>query len=100
MAARIGYGRARPCRAWAGGAGRDAGGRLEAEAGYGFPVLGGRFTGTPHAGCDYRLGYRLDLVRGKALRFGVGIEGRFPDGAGRNGRTSPPDLRLTGALRW
>ena len=51
-------------------------------------------------GRDYRLGYRLDLVRGKALRFGVGIEGRFPDGAGRNGRTSPPDLRLTGALRW
>ena len=90
-----------------GGAGRDAGGRLEAEAGYGFPVLGGRFTGTPHAGLgvsdagrDYRLGYRLDLVRGKALRFGVGIEGRFPDGAGRGARTSPADLRLTGALRW
>ena len=44
--------------------------------------------------------HRLDLVRGKALHFGVGIEGRFPDGAGRGARTSPADLRLTGALRW
>ena len=78
--------------------------RTEAEVGYGFPVLGGRFTGTPHAGLgvsdagrDYRLGYRLDLVRGKVLRFGLGIEGRVPDG---DARTAEPALRLTGALRW
>ena len=91
------------------GAGAASGSRVrtEAEVGYGFPVLGGRFTGTPHvglgvsdAGRDYRLGYRLDLVRAKALRFGLGIEGRVPDGAGRDNRAAAPDLRLTGALRW
>ena len=89
------------------GGGSESGGRLEAEAGYGFPVLGGRFTGTPHvglgvsdAGRDYRLGYRLDLVGGKKARFGLGIEARVPDGAGRGGRAPAPDLRLTGALRW
>ena len=85
------------------GGGGDSGGRLEAEAGYGFPVFGGRFTATPHlglgvsdAGRDYRFGYRLDLVGGKKARFGLGIEARVPDGAG----TAEPDLRLTGALRW
>ena len=89
------------------GGGSESGGRLEAEAGYGFPVLGGRFTGTPHvglgvsdAGRDYRLGYRLDLVGGKKARFGLGIEARVPDGGGRGGRAPAPDLRLTGALRW
>ena len=89
------------------GGGGDSGGRLEAEAGYGFPVLGGRFTGTPHvglgvsdAGRDYRFGYRLDLVGGEEARFGLGIEARVPDGAGRGARTAEPDFRLTGTLRW
>ena len=87
-----------------GGGDDGSGGRLEAKVGYGLPVLGGRFTGTPHAGLgvtegvrDYRLGYRLDLVRREGLPFGLGIEGRVPDG---DGRTGEPDLRLTGALRW
>ena len=89
------------------GGGGDSGGRLEAEAGYGFPVLGGRFTGTPHvglgvsdAGRDYRFGYRLDLVGGEEARFGLGIEAHVPDGAGRGARTAEPDFRLTGTLRW
>ena len=91
----------------AGGGGGEYGARLAAEAGYGFPVLGGRFTGTPHVGLgvsesgrDYRLGYRLDLVGGKKARFGLGIEARVPDGAGRGARAPAPDLRLTGATRW
>ena len=88
--------------------GGDSRGRLEAQAGYGFPVLGGRFTGTPHVGLgvsesgrDYRFGYRLDLAGGEEeARFGLGIEARVPDGAGRGARTPAPDLRLTGTVRW
>ena len=42
------------------------GGQLTAEAAYGFPILGGRFTGAPwvgmgllESGRDYRVGYRI-----------------------------------------
>ena len=44
--------------------------RLEAKLGYGLPVLGGRFVGTPEfgvglseSGRDYRVGWRLGLAR-------------------------------------
>ena len=53
--------------------GGDAGARLDAELGYGLPALGGRLTGTPHAGfglsdtaCEYRLGWRFGLAGGGA----------------------------------
>ncbi|MCY3955129.1 MAG: hypothetical protein OXF47_03935, partial [Nitrospira sp.] len=45
---------------------RDATSRWAAEAAWGFPAFGGRFTGSPHVGLglatgtrDYRLGWRL-----------------------------------------
>ena len=56
------------------------GGQLSAEAAYGFPILGGRFTGTPwvragllESGRDYQVGYRIS----PAGQFGshLGIEG-------------------------
>ena len=40
------------------------------------------------------------LVVHEDARFGLGIEARVPDGAGRGARAPAPDLRLTGALRW
>ena len=89
------------------GRGGDSRGRLDAQAKYGFPVFGGRFTGTPHVGLgvsksgrDYRFGYRLDLVGGKKTQFGLDIEARVPDAAGHGGWKPEPDFRLTGTLRW
>jgi len=75
-------------------------GRLDAEIGYGLPVLGGEATGTPWARVglaegfrDYRLGYRLGLNRGEmgfefgqseyerdyrlGYHFGIAERGRF-----------------------
>ena len=89
------------------GGGGGSRGRLDVRAGYGFPMFGGRFTGTPHAGLgvsesvrDYRFGYRLDLVGGKKTQFGLGIEARVPDAVGHGGWKPEPDFRLTGTLRW
>ena len=56
--------------------------RLDAEAGYGLPVFGGRFTGTPWLGFalsedgrDYRLGWRLRPARqDRVSSFDLGIE--------------------------
>ena len=56
------------------------GGQLTAEAAYGFPILGGRFTGAPWAGAgmlgsgrDYRVGYRVSPAgqSGAAMQFGI-----------------------------
>ena len=85
----------------------EAGRRIDARVGYGLPVFGGRFTGTPEFGLglsdgvrDYRIGWRLVPVgggfgpfasfgitmeaarkvasRGEAeSRFGVVLEARF-----------------------
>ena len=85
----------------------EAGRRIDARVGYGLPVFGGRFTGTPEFGLglsdgnrDYRIGWRLTPVgggfgpfasfgitmeaarkvasRGEAeSRFGVVLEARF-----------------------
>ena len=89
------------------GGGGGSRGRLDVRAGYGFPMFGGRFTGTPHAGLgvsesvrDYRFGYRLDLVGGKKTQLGLGIEARVPDAVGHGGWKPEPDFRLTGTLRW
>ena len=53
-----------------------SGGTLEADLGYGFPVLGGRAVGTPHVGLalresgeTLRLGYRYRVGRALALGF-------------------------------
>ena len=55
-----------------------AAGRLEAEAAYGLPVLGGRGTGTPYLGLgnsaalrEVRLGCRLELPNREGLKLGI-----------------------------
>ena len=60
--------------------GPAAGGRLEAELGYGMPV-GGRLVGMPSFGIgasghgrDYRLGYGLMVAQGGAMHFELGID--------------------------
>ena len=59
--------------------GPAAGGRLEAELGYGLPV-GSRLVGTPRFGIgtseygrDYRLGYGLTVAQGGAMSFDFGV---------------------------
>ena len=59
--------------------GPAAGGRLEAELGYGMPV-GGRLVGVPSFGIgasghgrDYRLGYGLTVAQGGAMHFDLGV---------------------------
>ena len=60
--------------------GLAAGGRLEAELGYGMPV-GGRLVGMPSFGIgasghgrDYRLGYGLTVAQDGAMHFELGID--------------------------
>ena len=60
--------------------GPAAGGRLEAELGYGMPV-GGRWVGMPSFGIgtsghgrDYRLGYGLTVAQDGAMHFELGID--------------------------
>ena len=55
-----------------------AAGRLEAEAAYGLPVLGGRATGTPYLGVgqsealrEVRLGCRLELPHREGVKLGI-----------------------------
>ena len=66
-------------------------GQFNAEAAYGFPVLRGRFTGSPWVGVgvlqggrDYRVGYRMSPARQSRTAIHVGIEGvrRENDGSG------------------
>ena len=62
------------------------GGQLTAEAAYGFPILGGRFTGAPwvgagllKSGSDYRVGYRISPAGQFGSHMQVGIEGMRRD---------------------
>ena len=57
-------------------------GQLTVEAAYGFPILGGRFTGAPWVGMgllengrDYRVGYRISPAGQFGSHIQVGIEG-------------------------
>ena len=87
-------------------AGAKAASRLEAELGYGLPVFGGVFTGTPHAGValtgvgrEYRLGWRLTAARRDALGFALDLEGTRGESAG--GDESPEHvMMLRGSMRW
>ncbi len=62
--------------------------RWVAEAAYGLPVFGGRFTGSPHMGLglatgarDYTLGWRLEpAANAPAVSFGVQATRRESDG--------------------
>ena len=85
-------------------AGATHGGELIAEAAYGFPILGGRFTGSPWAGAgllengrDYRLGYRITLARPSGPDMALGIEA-----ARREHHAAEPEhtLALRLGTRW
>ena len=83
-----------------------AGGRLNAETGYGFPIGDGRFTGAPYLGFElsggareHRLGYRVSLARGESVTFRMKLEvsARRNSGAGaKNDRA----VMLGGAVNW
>ena len=83
----------------------EAEGRLEATVGYGMPVLGGRFTGTPELGLglsesgrDWRLGWRLGLAGSGRGAFGLGVEASRREPA--NGDTPENRVGLTATMRW
>ena len=77
----------------------------DATVGYGMPVLGGGFTGTPEfglgvseSGRDWRLGWRLGLAGSGRDAFGLGVQAtrRVPtdDGA------SETRFGMTATIRW
>ena len=79
--------------------------RLEARAGYGVSVFGGRFTGTPElgfglseSGRDYRLGWRLTPAGGNAGSFEFGVEATRREAA--NGDESEHELGVRATIRW
>ncbi|MYI67216.1 MAG: hypothetical protein F4103_00055 [Boseongicola sp. SB0673_bin_14] len=85
--------------------GFDASRSLRAEAGWGLPAFGGRFTGTPNAGVgldgdgarEARVGWRLTPAAKDAPDFDVSL-----DAARREtGEGAPAGiLMLKGTLRW
>ena len=82
------------------------GGQLTAEAAYGFPILGGRFTGAPWAGAgmlgsgrDYRVGYRVSRAGQSGSAMQLGIEGLRRENNGGDAEAEHTiGLRL--ALGW
>ena len=81
------------------------GGRLAAEAAYGFPILGGRFTGAPWAGAgvlesgrDYRVGYRISSARSSDVDMRFGIEGMRRESDGDAATEHAVNLRF--AMHW
>ena len=84
--------------------GPAAGGRLEAELGYGLPV-GGRWVGMPSFGIgasghgrDYRLGYGLTVAEGGATHFDLGVYANRRESLGQGGAEHGVLGRLT--ARW
>ena len=83
----------------------EAEGRLEATIGYGMPVLGGRFTGTPELGLglsergrDWRLGWRLGLAGSGPVAFDLGAEATRREPA--DGDAPENRFALTATMRW
>ena len=99
------WGAERP-RELAPGGGFEAARGLEAHAGYGLPLFGGRFTGTPNAGLgladgglrDYRVGWRLT----SAAPGGPGLEVNLDAVRREAANDAAPEhgVMLRGALRW
>ena len=92
------------------GAGADGGEldsrRLEAKIGYGLPVTGGRYIGTPEVGVgvsdtdrEYSLGWRLGRARKGPVDFTFDIEGALRESVDD---TEEPAHRigLRLSLRW
>ncbi len=84
--------------------------RLEGELGYGLPLLGDRFTGTPNVGFglsgagarDYRIGWRItSVVRGDP-GFQVTLDATRREPANDNGAGTPVEhgVMLRSAIRW
>ena len=83
----------------------EAEGSLEATIGYGMPVLGGRFTGTPELGLglsergrDWRLGWRLGLAGSGPVAFDLGVEATRREPA--DGDAPENRFALTATMRW
>ena len=79
-------------------------GRLEAELGFGLPMFGGGFTGTPNLGVglsetarDYRLGWRLTSARKGDPGFEIGLDATRREAPGAD---AGHGLTLRGAIRW
>ena len=83
--------------------------RLEGELGYGLPVSGDRFTGTPNVGFglsgagarDYRIGWRLTTAVPDASGFEVTLDATRREPANDNG-AAPVNhgVMLRGVIRW
>ena len=89
------------------GAGSSRAGRLEGEVGYGLPLFGDRFTGTPNLGFglsnggarDYRIGWRLtSAVRGDP-GFRVDLDAARRE-AGNGGEEPAHEAMLHAAVRF
>ena len=83
-----------------------AGGRVDAEFGYGFPVVDGRLVGTPRvgfqqsgAGREFRLGFDLALAPRDHFAWTLGVEGRRRESAANRLRPEH-ELRLGAAAHW
>ena len=81
--------------------GSEATSRWSMEASYGFPVFGGRFTGSPHVGLglatgtrDYSLGWRLTLEGASAPVLSLGVKATL-----RESDTGTPEHRVGIELR-
>ena len=79
-------------------------GPLYAELGYGFSAFGG--TGTPwmgytasDVGRGYRLGYRFDFARQKAMDLGLSLEASRREGSYDDDKPEH-GLMLLGVLNW
>ena len=79
--------------------------RLEGTFGYGLPMYGGAFVGTPRLGFatsedhrDVRLGWRLSTVREDGLKLALDLEGMRRESSG----VSTPEhrFRLWLTMRW
>ena len=86
--------------------GFEASRSLRAEAGYGMPVLGGRFTGTPNAGVgldgdgarEARVGWRLTPAAKDAPDLELSLDAARSESAG--GDAPAGSLMLKGTIRW
>ena len=79
--------------------------RLEGELGYGLPVFGGAFTGTPNLGFglsnggrDYRVGWRLSVAG--ASGFEVNLDATRSEPANDDGAAPEHGVMLRATVRW
>ena len=97
---------ARDARSLAPGGEFEAARGLQAEAGYGLPAFGGRFTGTPNLGLgladggarDWRLGWRLTPAVPGDSGFELNLDATRHEAA--NDEDAEHGAMLRGAVRW